>query len=210
MTRVTLEMMKECLNRFGWRNYKAAQEPLEKEGIIFTGWQSPEHEECYILTIDPMVEMGCLSFRVPEVLKASAEDVPTKRIANLCFAIGYLNYRLLLGKFAYDPSDGEVRFSVDIPIEENTFTYEQFVHCLGAAVHSVEKYAPALRRLAEGEQTTDEFIEWDKKHRAGELKRSVAEFLRQLLRHLDDDSDSFPGRGGTDRPRGGNGGDLFD
>lgn len=209
MSNVTLELMMEYLTRFGWRKYKAAQEPLEKEGIIFTGWHSPGHEECYVLTIDPMVELGCLSFRVPQILKALPDQLPNEWIGTLCFAIAYLNYRLLLGKFAFDPSDGEVRFSVDLPIEENSFTLEQFVHCLGAIVHSVEKYAPALRKFAQGEQTTKEFMEWDMESKARELKQSFAEFLRELLRHLDDDSHSFPGPDRSNRPRGGNGEESF-
>ncbi|MCX8107201.1 MAG: YbjN domain-containing protein [Verrucomicrobiae bacterium] len=205
MTHVTLDMMKDYLKRFGWHTYKAVQEPFEKEGIIFTGWYSSDEDEGYLLAIDPMVERGCLSFRVPKILQASPASVPSARIGELCCAMGYVNCRLLVGKFAFDPSDGEVRFSVDLPIEGNTLTYEQFVHCLGATIHAVESYAPALRKVAAGLQTIEEFIAWDEEQSCRELKKSFVDFLRELLKRLEQDSESGLDEGRANGPGGGNG-----
>jgi hypothetical protein len=61
--------------------------------------------------------------------------------------------QLILGKFAYDPRDGEVRFSVSVPIDENDLSYEQFQHCILAVVKTVEEYAPKLKAIAAGEKT---------------------------------------------------------
>lgn len=69
-TRVTLKLMRQYLERFGWHRYKAVEEPTEKEGIIYTGWRSSPEEEGFSLSIDPMVEKNCLSFRVPKILVA--------------------------------------------------------------------------------------------------------------------------------------------
>lgn len=99
--------------------------------------------------------------------------------------MGFINYRIILGKFAYDPRDGEVRFSVDIPIDENTVTYEQFEHCLGVAVKTVDEYAPKLRAIVKGQKTADEFIADEMKSEmatAGELLRLFRELLERMER----------------------------
>ncbi|MFN3422814.1 MAG: hypothetical protein ACK40X_13965, partial [Armatimonadota bacterium] len=78
-TQVTLDLMRQYLERFGWSRYKAVEEPMEKEGIIYTGWRSSPKEESFSLTIDPMVEKNCLSFRVPKILTAPLDTTPAER-----------------------------------------------------------------------------------------------------------------------------------
>jgi hypothetical protein len=130
MASVTLQMLKGYLERFGWSRYQAVDEPFEQEGLIHTGWRSSEADEGYTMTIDPMVERNCLSFKVVRILSAPLDSTPRERLSDLWLAMSYINYRIILGKFAYDPSDGEVRFSVNVPIDQNTFTYEQFTHTM--------------------------------------------------------------------------------
>ena len=183
-TQVTLELLKGYLERFGWHRYKAVDEPLEKEGIIHTGWRSSEEAEGYNMAIDPMVEKNCLSFRVSKVLVAPRETTPAERLADLLMAMGFINYRIILGKFAYDPRDGEVRFSVDVPIDENDLSYEQFQHCLGIAVKTVEEYAPKLKAIAAGEKTAQQFLD---EELGGEAEAAAAfgQLLRELLERLE-------------------------
>jgi len=184
-TQVTLELLRQYLERFGWSKYKAVDEPMEKEGILHTGWRSSPEAEGFNLAIDPMVEKNCLSFRVPKILVAPPKETPAERLKDLLLAMGFINYRIILGKFAYDPRDGEVRFSVDIPIDENTVTYEQFQHCLGVTVKMVEEYAPKLKAIAEGAKTAEEFVAEEMKGEiaaAGELLRLFRELLEQMER----------------------------
>ena len=184
-TQVTLELMKQYLERFGWHRYKAVDEPMEKEGIIHTGWRSSPEAKGFNLVIDPMVEKNCLAFRVPKVLVAPLDETPAERLKDLLVAMGFINYRIILGKFAYDPRDGEVRFSVDIPIDENTVTYEQFQHCLGVTVKMVEDYAPKLKAIVNGEKTAEEFIADEMKGElaaASELLRAFRELLEYMER----------------------------
>ena len=183
-TQVTLELLKGYLERFGWSRYKAVDEPFEKEGIIYTGWRSSEEEEGYNMAIDPMVEKNCLSFRVPKILMAPRDTTPTERLADLLLAMGFINYRIILGKFAYDPRDGEIRFSVDVPIDENDLSYEQFQHCLGAAVKMVEEYAPKLKAIAAGEKTAQQFLEEELGGEA-EMSAGFGQILRELLKRLE-------------------------
>lgn len=194
MSNVTLKMLTDYLERFGWSRYKAVDEPFEKEGIIHTGWRSSDEHDGYRLTIDPIVEKGCLSFRVPEILKAPLEDNP-ERLDDLTLALGFINYRIILGKFAYDPRDGEVRFSVDVPIDENTFTYAQFVHTMGVVIKTTEQYAPKLREIWTGQLTARQFIDEDIGAEFGRMRSAMAKMLRELLDALEqeegqDDADT--------------------
>jgi hypothetical protein len=182
-TQVTLELLKGYLERFGWSRYKAVDEPLEKEGIIYTGWRSSEAAEGYTMAIDPMVEKNCLSFRVPKVLVAPRGTTPAERLAELLMAMGFINLRIILGKFAYDPRDGEVRFSVDVPIDENDLSYEQFQHCILVVVKTVEEYAPKLKAIAAGEKTAQQFLEEELGSEA-EMAAAFGQLLRELLERL--------------------------
>jgi hypothetical protein len=182
-TQVTLELLKGYLERFGWSRYKAVDEPLEKEGIIYTGWRSSEAPEGYNMAIDPMVEKNCLSFRVPKVLVAPRDTTPAERLTELLMAMGFINYLIILGKFAYDPRDGEVRFSVDVPIDENDLSYEQFQHCILVVVKTVEEYAPKLKAIAAGEKTAQQFLEEELGSEA-EMAAAFGQLLRELLERL--------------------------
>ncbi|GIV10153.1 MAG: hypothetical protein KatS3mg019_2244 [Fimbriimonadales bacterium] len=184
MSNVTLKMLTEYLERFGWSRYQAVDEPFEKEGIIHTGWRSSEADEGYTLTIDPMVEKNCLSFRVPKILNAPLEENP-EYLDDLTLAIGFINYRIILGKFAYDPRDGEVRFSVDVPIDENTFTYAQFVHTMGVVLKTTEEYAPKLRAIWNKQLTARDFIQQDIGVEMGRMRDAMAQMLRELLDALE-------------------------
>lgn len=196
MSNVTLKMLTGYLERFGWSRYEAVDEPFEKEGVIYTGWRSSGENEGYRLTIDPMVEKACLSFRVPEIVQAPMEDGP-ERLGDLTLAIGFINYRIIIGKFAYDPRDGEVRFSVDVPIDENTFTYAQFVHTMGVVIKTTEQYAPQLRAIWSGQLTARQFIEEDIGAEFGRLRGAMAQMLRELLEALERETDE----GGEPRKR---------
>jgi len=99
-------------------------------------------------------------------------------------AMGFINYRIILGKFAYDPRDGEVRFSVDVPIDENDLSYEQFQHCMGVAVTIVEEYAPKLRAIVAGEKTAQQFLEEELGSEA-EMAAAFGQLLRELLERLE-------------------------
>ena len=143
-----------------------------------------------------MVEKACLSFRVPEIVQAPMEDGP-ERLGDLTLAIGFINYRIIIGKFAYDPRDGEVRFSVDVPIDENTFTYAQFVHTMGVVIKTTEQYAPQLRAIWSGQLTARQFIEEDIGAEFGRLRGAMAQMLRELLEALERETDE----GGEPRKR---------
>lgn len=161
MSNVTIELVKEYLERFGWDKYEVVDEPYEEEGVIYTGWRSSPDSKGYVVCIDPMVEKNCLSFRAEELIKFPAGQTPAGILLHLLLSLLWINYRLILGKFSYEPISGEIRFSIDIPIDDAVFTYEQFVHSLALFVEIVETYTPSLRLIGSGNLTIDEFIMHD-------------------------------------------------
>lgn len=154
---VSMDTLTEYLERFGWRHYKAANEPAEKEGIIYTSWRSSETDS-FDMSIDPMVEKNCLSFRVYRVVVAPWDSTPPDRLANILTALNWVNYRIILGKFGYDLSDGEIRFSVDVPVDESEFTYAQFEHSMGVTINTVQTWRPRLQALLDGEASLEQTL----------------------------------------------------
>lgn len=169
MSKVTIKMLEVYLKRFGWSHYETKREEGEKEGLIIAPW-GRAGGETYGLVIDPVEEKEVLLFHVPRVLSAPPGRTPSNCLLELLMALGRINYQIILGKFSYDPRDGEVRFSVTMPTDKNTLTYEQFEHCMGVITRTVERYHPLLEKIVRGEKTHRDIGEADE--------------LATLLRHL--------------------------
>ncbi len=186
-TKVTLEQLRHYLEQFGWHKYQVVDEPYEQEGLLRTGWHLPNTDEGYRMIIDPIVEKACLSFRVPAILLKKPEEWTQETLYDLLRAISWINYALLLGKFAYDPSKGEVRFSIDVPIDNSTFTYEQFIHCLHTAVYTVELYAPLLQGIAGGQIRFEDFYEMVSATARPTIPPAIQQLLDELERLLQEE-----------------------
>ncbi|MCX7841305.1 MAG: YbjN domain-containing protein, partial [Anaerolineae bacterium] len=122
MSRVSTKMIEVYLKRYGWNHFQTKSEPGEKEGVVITGWGTLGGDK-HILVIDPIEEKQVLTFHV-QVFKVPMERTSSEHLRELLVALGQINYRIILGKFSYDPSDGEVRFSLSVPTDNNTITYE--------------------------------------------------------------------------------------
>lgn len=184
MRHVTLQLIKEYLERFGWKNYEAVNEPSEQEGIIYTGWRASENSPVYILSIDPMIEKRCISFRTQSLIQAPYGEIPEHCLLDLLISLHWINFRIIIGKFSYEPLRGEVHFSIDLPIDENTLSYAQFVHSLGLIIETVETYVPIIEKIKEGELTAQQFIQFDLEGEILLEKRGISPSLLDLLKGL--------------------------
>lgn len=184
MRHITLQLIMEYLERFGWKNYEAVNEPSEQEGIIYTGWRASENSPVYMLSIDPMIEKKCISFRTQSLLQAPYRDIPKDCLLDLLLVLHWINFRIIVGKFSYEPVRGEVRFSIDLPIDENTLSYAQFVHSLGLIVEIVETYVPLIKKIKEGELTAEKFIQHDLRGEVLLEKQNLSQSLKDLLKGL--------------------------
>lgn len=150
-TQVTLELLKAYLERAGMQGY-------QKEERIYTGWQiKPGQGYTTIIRVHP--DKNVVSFVVPDVLTVPPLLYPPERLRDFLMALHFLNYELVLGKFSYDPRDGEVRFEIFVPVDETTLTFDQFAHCIKAMLATVETEVPKLKAMLEGKKSLHEFLQ---------------------------------------------------
>lgn len=153
---VTTKRIGSYLEKHGWSKYDVMDEKDEEEGIVMTGWRSSAGAT--MMMIDPMKEKNCLSFKAVKVIMAPPSSTPTDQLVGLLMAMSYLNFRLILGKWSYDPSDGEVRFELGIPIDDDDLSFEEFDHCLRAVIASVDSDGERLKAVAEGRTSINQFL----------------------------------------------------
>lgn len=67
-----------------------------------------------------------------------------------------INYNEKFGAWEFDPSDGEVRFAVEIPLEDASMTEKQFNRILGHVLNSEEHFVNILKILETGELPKDD------------------------------------------------------
>ena len=154
---VTLKQIGEYLKRFGWENFQEVPEPGEKEGIILTGWSLGEGEG-HKVAIDPMVEKGSLLFRAREVAMAPLDSTASDRLNGLLLAMATMNYKMIIGSWGLDPTDGEVVFTVGMPIGSGDLDYDDFERALTVLVGSVEVQGRGLKEIIEGTKTAEQAI----------------------------------------------------
>ncbi|UCF67980.1 MAG: YbjN domain-containing protein [Acidobacteriota bacterium] len=155
--KVTVERVEKYLDRYGWKRHKGIDEPNEQEGVVLTGWRSPQGES-HLLTIDPIIEKNVLVFKAGGVLKAPPNNTPADCLNGLLMALSGLNYMMILGKWCFDPRDGEVRFTLAIPIDEGRLAYSEFEHCLNVVVATVSTTASKLKEVVEGKKSAMELL----------------------------------------------------
>ena len=93
------------------------------------------------------------------------------------------NHRVKIGRFCYDPSDGEVYLDWFLPLEDGTMTSQQLKRCIIALFHLADEMTPRLRRLLEaGEDLPPEEIGVK-----GVIRRLLQEGARQGLLSEEDE-----------------------
>ncbi len=187
-SQVTVEKLAEYMQRLGWKHFRAENEPQEREGIIYTGWRSSPETRAFDMTIDPMEEKNCLSFKVYRLVKAPWDNTPPDRLADLLTLLTWINFDIILGKFGYDVRDGEVRLSIDVPIDECSFTYAQFEHTMRVLVAVAEQWEPAFRALLDGTESVESLIVAHAGRRSGSerLVQQLEQAARRRAKKLPD------------------------
>ena len=152
------------LERFGFKNYKIIADGPEG-GQLLTGWDGKFGK--YVSSIEVNHKTNTMLFVVPGIAAAPRDQIPPGRLADILMAVGFANYALLIGRFAYDPNDGEIRYNYVIPIDNAALTFEQFAHVMAATVQTVDYWAPRLRAACEGARTGESVVESFMGHIAG-------------------------------------------
>jgi hypothetical protein len=149
--KVTTKLIEEYLDRYGWKNHAAMEEPGEERGFVLTGWQSLLLGEGLQMVIDPVIEKQTLVFQVTGIAKADPDTTPSDRLVSLLLKLLEENKVILTGAFAFGREDGEVILRWSIPIASDDLAYEDFERCIKTLTATAELNAVALRKLiAEG------------------------------------------------------------
>lgn len=152
---VTLKQIGEYLKRFGWEHYQEIPEPGEKEGVILTGWSVAGGEK-HKVAIDPIVEKGAVVIQARDVTKAPPDSTAADRLNGLLLAMSSLNYRMILGSWGFDPSDGEVVLKITLSIQKGDLDYEDFERALKILIGEVEVHGSGLKEILEGTKSPQE------------------------------------------------------
>jgi hypothetical protein len=88
-----------------------------------------------------------------------------------------ITYSTKLMQFEYDPDQGEIRITVDIPVMDSRLTHKQLSFCLECIVHCLDTYhdqiLDAMRHGLTPESDAERLRAWEdfKKSRAAERRR---------------------------------------
>ena len=114
----------------------------ENERIIFGG--KGENIENLWIVIRLCENGEFIQLIAPEIL--NVQDHIYKSVLFQTLLI--IQWELKMLRFAYDPSDGEIMASIQLPIEDSTLTEKQFFRALQSLVRMVDKTAmPRLKTV---------------------------------------------------------------
>jgi len=125
-----------------------------------------------------------VAFRIRGYMSVPAE----KRAAAGPFfqALAEIHYSYKMVRFEFDPSDGEVVASVEMPIEDGSLTSEQVGRALGALLMAADQFRPYLQTtLDSGAPPCPVKVALDQVNSATRICRDQqlsAEAARELLR----------------------------
>lgn len=152
-----LDLLGSYLRKMGLR-YAAITEPEEREGIIVFGFKFEEGFTIEVI-IDPIVEKRCLRMTAPRLFFAPQTPGSEARLLELLKAIGFINYSHNVGRFSYDPRDGEVAFDLNMPLVDISIPYSMFEHCLLLFLAQIRDKVPRLKDVWEGRCGADVFYQ---------------------------------------------------
>jgi len=156
---VSTKLIAAHLKHHGWAKFQVIEDTAEMT-VIHTGWKSDLDDKVpHNLSIHVNRNRSVMLFKVPQLASAPPESMSPGRLADLLMAIGFANFALALGRFSYDPSDGEITFEYGFPFHNASISPEQFGHILDAFTHTVGYWGPRVNDVCGGERTGETVME---------------------------------------------------
>jgi hypothetical protein len=75
------------------------------------------------------------------------QDSPNQ--LSVFFALLHICWQTKMLQYEYDPTDGEVRATIEFPLEDATLTEKQFMRILFSLVEMIDRYDPIIRKALE-------------------------------------------------------------
>lgn len=154
---ISKELIGSYLKRYGWQKFDVRQDTPQFTEIL-TGWQDTKNA-IHLMLIKILKEKNVIVFVLPNVAKAPRDQIHIGQLGDILMALGFINYQVLLGRFSYDPNDGEIRFEDAMPIDNANLSYEQFEHIIKAITITVDYWYSRILDVCKGERTGEALIE---------------------------------------------------
>ncbi|KKJ01260.1 YbjN domain-containing protein [Prochlorothrix hollandica] len=139
---VTLDQLAQLLDQ---RNWHYQQDPESQ--CIYTGVKAQNLDKLFIVL--NLTENGeFLQLQAPQILSLTDHVYKGPTLQTLAT----IQYQVKMLRLEYDPSDGEIRGSIELPLEDASLTQRQFDRALNGLIQLVDHHAiPRLRQtLATG------------------------------------------------------------
>lgn len=148
--------------------HKGIHHQLEEERqIIIANWKMPTAGDLGLNVVFDLQEEGeFLSISAIRVAECPLDD---PNLAAVLQVMAEATWRTKMVRWEYDGSDGEIRASVHIPMEDASLTEAQLYRALGALLQMCGRYVPALSVAQEkGIADLDELLNNEKESSYGD------------------------------------------
>lgn len=134
----TLTQLAQHLDNREW-NYQLDEE----NDRIVTGVHS-DNVENFLISIQLDEDGEFLHFVAPQLLTADSNCV---FIGKLFQTLLVIQYEVKMIRFEYDPTDGEIKASIELPLEDAELTEQQFNRALSSLINLVESAMPRIKEV---------------------------------------------------------------
>ena len=124
----SLEFIAECLDRRGWHYCRDTEKSRILTGAV------TQHANNLPIVIHLSEDQEFLHLYTPELFHVKDhvyKGVLFQTLLSICWESKMLRYE-------YDPTDGEIRASIELPLEDAILTERQFNRCLSALIQLVD------------------------------------------------------------------------
>lgn len=167
----TIEKIQGFLNEFDLK-YRVAEGKIALTFDI-EGYECPVSGESSVAIVIALDENGeYLSVYSPFAFSAEGvafQEQAIQACVELCWRTKSLQTE-------FDPTDGEIRFVVEFPLEDAELTSRQLHRCIKTILHFCKQFTPIFRRAAD-----EGVIDWDGFGRPADIERMELADLMRLV-----------------------------
>lgn len=173
----SIEEIKIYLENLGIK-YKESEEIL---GLLYQteSYRNPRNNDDSVIIFVNVENNGeIVRLMIPNAYKFSSESSSYNKLA-LMQTLLQITYKTKLLQFEYDPDDGEIRITLDIPVMDSRLTQNQLKVCIQIILRCIEEFndqiLDAMRHGLAPESDEDRRLAWEefKRVRAAERARKL-------------------------------------
>ena len=158
-----------------WLNEKDTKHKHDTDkGVIFFASGNSETTQSHFIRATENGEMFTWQMQILDSDLDSINVKDSQYLLQILSHMLYMNYSTKFGTWEFDPSDGDIRLVVEIPVEDAVMTEKQFSRIYGFMTTNAQEGADAIRSIVKtGKAPLD----------SDEAAKKIAE-LEEMLRKL--------------------------